>query len=484
MCNHLASRALLLAGLLSGCAVGPDYQHPRLAAPADFMGQAQVDARPSNRPAELARWWEGFNDPLLVSLIDEAQERNLDIEQALARVRQAKAGLNAATAALLPSGSIAASAGYMRTTENAGVGALAHALNQPRDFESYDGNVVAGWEIDVFGGLRRGHEAAAADYQASQAGAVAARLAVAAQVADIYITIRSLQQRIEIARGQVDTQAKLVEMVSLQYRKGIAAELQLRQAEGVYAQVRATVPVLENGLDVAMNALDVIMGSQPGTHRLSLEPVAQIPVAPSIASAGGPAELLRRRPDLIIAERRLAASNARIAQAISEYYPKFSLSGLLGTATGQGSNFLFSGSATQAQGFLGLRWRLFDFGRVDAEIKAARGANAEALAAYKLSVLRASEDVENAFSSLVKREAQERILADGEKSLLRARDASNAAYKGGVVSLIEVLDADTRLLATRDARAQAQTESARAAISSFRALGGGWDAPQQLVARN
>jgi outer membrane protein TolC len=250
--------------------------------------------------------------------------------------------------------------------------------------------------------------------------------------------------------------------------------LQLRQAEGALAQVQASVPVLENALDVAENALDVLMGDQPGTSRAQLAADMPIPVAPAVATADGPAGLLRRRPDIIAAERTLVATNAGIGQAMAEYYPKFSLGGLIGTAS-TASGGLFSGGATQATGFVGLRWRLFDFGRVDAEIKAAQGRNAEALAAYRLTVLRASEDVENAFSALVKREAQERILAGGEGSLLRARDASFVAYKGGVVSLIEVLDADNRLLAARDARAQARTEAARAAIASFRALGGGWN---------
>jgi outer membrane protein TolC len=187
---------------------------------------------------------------------------------------------------------------------------------------------------------------------------------------------------------------------------------------------------------------------------------------------------MRRRPDLIVAERRLAAANARIGVAISEYYPKFSLAGLLGSATAIGSGNLFTEPASQAQGVLGLRWRLFDFGRVDAQIAAARGQEAEALAAYRQAVLRAAEDVENAFSALVKRDTQVGILKKGEVSLTRARDNSLAAYKGGSVSLIEVLDADSNLLQVRDGKAQAQTEAARAVIASFRALGGGWDAPQ------
>jgi outer membrane protein TolC len=200
-----------------------------------------------------------------------------------------------------------------------------------------------------------------------------------------------------------------------------------------------------------------------------------VPVAPGLAETGTPAEMIRRRPDLIVAERRLAAANARIGVAISEYYPKLSFGALLGSATAISSGNLFTSSARQTQGILGLRWRLFDFGRVDAQIAAARGQEAEALAAYRLAVLRATEDVENAFSALVNREVQVGILTQGESALARARENSQVAYEGGVLSLIEVLDADGNLLQMRDAKAQAQTEAARAAIASFKALGGGWD---------
>ncbi|MET0362722.1 MAG: efflux transporter outer membrane subunit, partial [Sphingobium sp.] len=349
--------------------------------------------------------------------------------------------------------------------------------------ELYDANLSASWEIDLFGGLRRGHEAARAEYQASQAGVAAARIAVTAQVADTYVVIRALQTRLSVAEKQRQTQQRLVDIVRLQYAKGIVAELQLRQAEGALAQVEASLPVLQTALDSAMNALDVLLGVQPGTNRsvLNAAPSA-IPAAPAIVDAGSPADLLRRRPDLIIAERKLVASNARIGAALSEYFPKFSLSGLIGSATMVSGN-LFSGSANQAQGVLGLRWRLFDFGRVDAEIAAAKGANVEALAAYRLAVLRASEDVENSFSALVQREAQAAMLARGETALVRAQAASLAAYRGGVVSLVEVLDADRRLLETRDAGALARSEAARAAIASYRSVGGGWQAPVALIAQ-
>jgi len=357
------------------------------------------------------------------------------------------------------------------------LGQLLSAARADRNGSYYEANLNASWEIDVFGGLRRGREAAGAEYEASEAGAIATRLAVAAQTADVYVTIRGLQTRIAIARQQAETRRELLSTVTLQFEKGIAAELQMRQAEGSLAQVEAQIPVLESGLDVAMNALDVLLGVQPGTYRAELSVAALIPASPGFAEIGTPAEIIRRRPDLIVAERRVAAASARIGVAISEYYPKFSLGGLLGSATAIASGNLFTGGASQALGILGLRWRLFDFGRIDAEIAAARGREAEALAAYRLAVLRATEDVENAFSALVKREAQVGILTRGESSFARARENSAAAYKGGVVSLIEVLDADSNLLQARDAKAQAQMEAVRAAVASFRALGGGWDAP-------
>jgi outer membrane protein TolC len=196
-----------------------------------------------------------------------------------------------------------------------------------------------------------------------------------------------------------------------------------------------------------------------------------------MATTGTPADLLRRRPDLIVAERRLAASNARIGEAVAEYYPKFSLSALLGSATAVSGGNLFSGGASQSAGVLGLRWRLFDFARINAQIEQAKGQEAEALAAYRQSVLRATEEVENALSALVNREAQATTLAQGETSLTQARQSTFVAYRKGTASLIDVLNADETLLRTSDTRAQARTESARAAVAAFRALGGGWQPP-------
>jgi NodT family efflux transporter outer membrane factor (OMF) lipoprotein len=470
--------ALCGSFLLAGCAVGPRYVPPVSTQPAAFQGGPAVEARAVVAPpTDLVSWWRAFDDPLLTSLVERGLAQNLDLQQASARVVQARAALKGANAALMPSGQVSGQAGETYQSLETPIGRIGSAFPQfDRSTESYELNLGASWEIDLFGGRDATRDAARAEWQASQAGAVAARLSVAAQVADTYVAIRMLQARLDVAHAQLDTQQRLVDLVGLQYRKGVAAELQLRQAEGALAQVRATVPALQNELDMAMNALDVLLGVQPGTTRSELAILAPIPHTPAVSTAGGPAELLRRRPDIIAAERTLAASNARIGAAISEYYPKFSLSGLLGTAT-TATGGLFTGNATQASGLLGLRWRLFDFGRVDAEIKAAKGQNAQALAAYRLTVLRASQDVEDAFSTLVQQEARAAALIRGEGSLSRARDSSVAAYKGGIASLIEVLDADRRLLETRDGAIQARAAAARGAIASYRALGGGWSAP-------
>lgn len=467
----------LIPALLSGCAVGPTYVAPAIEAPPAFLGGAALDGAAGDAAhADLVSWWRSFDDPLLARLVERALAQNLDLQQASARVAQARAGLRGANAALLPSGQVSGSAAETYQSLESPQGRIASALpGFEREAQAYDLGVGASWEIDLFGGRDAARDAARADWQASAAAAVAARLSVAARTADTYIAIRGLQARIEVARERQAVQKQLVDLVDLRFRKGVAAEYQLRQAEGALAQVAAAVPELEEQRDKAMNALDILLGLQPGATRDELAAAAPIPSPPAISSAGGPAAMIRRRPDIIAAERTLAASNARIGAAMAEYYPKFSLSGLLGTAT-MGVGGLFGGDSVQASGILGLRWRLFDFGRVDAEIAAAEGRNAEALAAYRLTVLRASEDVENGLSSLVKQRARGDLLTEAEKAQAAARRSSFAGYKGGVADLLDVLDADRRLLEMRDAQIQARASTARAAVASFRALGGGWEA--------
>ncbi|MFS2218393.1 efflux transporter outer membrane subunit [Telluria sp. Tellsp104] len=464
--------AAVVAVAATGCAVGPDYRRPDAPVPDRYLGQPTAAQGPA---AGLDAWWDGFGDPQLARYVAQALAGNLDLAQAAARVAQARAGLHAADAALLPAGAVNASAARAYQSVETPLGRVAGATpGYERWGNAYEVNAAASWEIDVFGSLRRGREAASADYQASTADFVAARLAVAAQTADIYIGIRGLQARLGIAQRQVATRRDLLAKVTLLHDKGVAPAYQVHQTEGELAQAEAAVPALQAALDAASNALDVMLGTPPGTHRDELGASVSIPAVPAIGAMGAPADLLQRRPDLIAAERRVAAGNARIGAAMAEYYPHVSLGALLGSATTLSAGHLFGANANEGAALLGVRWRLFDFGRIDAQIAQAKGREAESLAAYRLAVLHATEDVENAFSALTQRTQQTAVLVRGEDALDRARAASFAAYQRGAASLVDVLRADDTLLRTADARAQAQADVARAAVAAYKALGGGW----------
>lgn len=476
--------ALVLSVGLPGCTVGPDYKQPSVALADRYLGSVASQPRSAALPVRFDTWWEGFADPLLTRYVAQALAHNLDLAQAQAQVAQARAGLTLANAALAPSASVAGQAARAHQSIETPLGQVLDATpGYDRNGESYELNLDARWDLDLFGGLRRDREAALAQYQASAATAVATRLAVAAQTADVYTTLRGLQARLAIAQAQAKTQQDLLAKVALLNGKGLAAEYEVRQTEGELAQVEASIPVLQTGLDAAANALDVMLGSPPGTHRAELASTPTLPHPPRLTDIGTPAELLRRRPDLIAAEHRLMAANAAIGSAISEYYPRFSLGALIGSASTSGGTF-FSAGAQQSSAFLGLRWRLFDFGRIDAEIDRAKGRETQALAYYRQSVLTASEEVENALSASLHRQIQAQRLAQGEASLERARHASFAAYRNGVASLIDVLNADRQLLQTSDARVMAEVETARAAIAVYKALGGGWSPSRRLADAN
>ncbi|MEO4109581.1 TolC family protein [Acinetobacter pittii] len=463
----------IIVSTLTACTVGPNYKRPNISLPEQYLGTPS-NLSNDNIKADIAVWWQSFNDPQLTRYVTLALKQNLDLTQAYTRVTQAQAGLSAAKASLQPIGTVGAQAAKVYQSVETPLGQV---LNSMPDFDrhgsSYDANLSATWELDIFGGLRRDRETALANYHSSNAGASAVRLMVAAQTANIYINIRGLQSRLDIAHQQLQTQQQLLSTINLLYSKGLASEFQVKQAKANVAQVQAVVPVLGMNLDIAMNALDVMLGTVPGTHRAELAEVKPIPVIPQITETGTPHDLLRRRPDLIMAERQLAASNARIGSAIAEYYPKVSLGGLIGSATTASGN-LFSSGANQAAGLLGLRWRLFDFGRINAEISLAKGQEAEKLAAYQLAVLHAAEDVENSLSTLSKRQEQLMALQDGENALKHAQKIALIAYQKGINSRIEVLQADSNALQFSDRKLQARTDSALAAVAVYKSLGGGW----------
>lgn len=473
--NGLAS---LLAGvfLLGGCAsVGPDYTPPNVALPDAFHQQSALAARQVQTPAPaLDRWWQGFADPVLTQIIERALAQNLDLAAALARVEQARAVAQAAGARQMPSADIAAQAARQQQSLHSPLGRLASAApGYARDQSYYETGLGASWELDLFGGLKRGAEAATAEAQAAEADSVGTRISIAAEAADAYFRVRGAQQRLAIAQAQIKADSQLLDLVLLRLRDGLSTAREKAQAEARLAQVKVTVPPLRIELETQLHRLDVLMAAQPGSYAALLLGNAAEQSIPAISAAQGPADLLRRRPDVIAAERRLAASSARIGAATADYYPKVSLSAVLGFASTGGGNLL-SAAAFQPQVASGLRWRLFDFGRVDAEVAHAKGENAQALALYRKALLRATEDVENAIVTLTQLEAQRGDLAVQVAAQAKARQAAQDAYHGGVLSLSEVLEEDRQLLTARDQLALVHAENARAAVATFRALGGGW----------
>ncbi|KWW32715.1 NodT family efflux transporter outer membrane factor (OMF) lipoprotein [Cupriavidus metallidurans] len=473
----VALAAATLAALgVAACAVGPDYRTPDSEMPTQYQHAADVAAiNDAREPVALDTWWAGFQDPVLTKIVERALEQNLDMAASIARVAQARAAANFAGAELLPQGNAYSDVTKLHQSVQSPLGKIGSTFpGYDRNQTLYSVGAAATWEIDIAGGLRRGAEAANAELQAAEANHMGVRILVAAEAADAYFRVRGAQARIAIAQQQVETNQRLLDLVRLRLADGIGAEREQAQAEAQLSQTRVTIPPLQIELETQLNRLDVLMGAQPGTYAAELrDSKHETQAVPQVALAQGPANLLERRPDVIAAERRLAASSARIGVATAEYYPKVSLSALLGFES-LSAGKLFTAQAFQPAAAAGLRWRLFDFGRVNAEVALAKGANAEALASYRKSMLQATEDVENALISLAQLESQNRELAVEIRAHERARNASEDAYKGGVVSLYEVLDEDRQLLAARDQQARVQADNARAAVSAFRALGGGW----------
>jgi NodT family efflux transporter outer membrane factor (OMF) lipoprotein len=412
---------------------------------------------------------------MLSKVVQQALGQNLDLVASLARVQQARAAAAGAGADLLPTFDFNASATAEHQSTRSPIGSLASSSpGYSRTNHEYALGPSASWEIDLFGGLRRQATAAREEAEVAEAEQAGTRVTVVADAADAYLQIRGFQARIAVAADQIDTDRRLLGLVRDRYNAGSATAREVAQADALLKQAITSVPPLRIGLEMQLNRLDVLLGVQPGTYANQLSVPQDIPSVPDIPADNTPTDMLRRRPDIIAAERRLAASNERIGAAISDYYPKISLSGALGLDS-VGTSHMFGASAFQAAGGGALRWRLFDFGKVDAEVEQAKGANAEALVRYRQSVLHAAEDVENSLFALS--QTQERLAGIQAEidALSKARDLSEQAYRAGSITLTDVLDADRDLLTARDELDSSRADAARAAVAVFRAFGGGWE---------
>ena len=461
--------SLALGVTLAACAVGPDYSKPQEQL-SPFHNQPAA----SVAPAPLDAWWTGFSDPMLTEVVQRALSQNLDLAASIARVQQARAAASGAGAALLPTVDLDASATYEKQSTRGAVGSIASTVpGYSRGVHDYSVGPAASWEIDLFGGLRRAADASRAEAEAAEADQAGTRVIVAADAADAYLQIRGYQARLAVAQQQIADDEHLLRLVHDRYEAGAATGREIAQADALLKAARASVPPLSIGLEQQLNRLDVLMGVQPGTYAQELGQVREIPAVPAVPADNQPTEMLRRRPDIIAAERRLSASNERIGAAVSDYYPKFSLSGAVGFES-LSAGHLFTGQAFQPAGGGALRWRLFDFGKVDAEVAQARGGNAEALALYRQSVLKAAEDVEDSLTVLVQTQLRVAEVQDQVDALVKARDLSEQAYRAGSITLTDVLDADSQLLSARDELDSSRANAARAAVGVYRALGGGW----------
>ncbi len=460
-----AAVALALAAALTACAVGPEYAEPGLSPPGSWhapLGEG-LSAGASDS-ASLAAWWAQFDDTTLSTLIGRALAANTDVRAARARLREARALRAQAGADLYPAIGAGATHSGSRGSD---------AMGGSRASRFYQAGFDASWEIDLFGGLRRGREAAQAELEASAAGLRETQVTLAAEVALEYVNVRSLQERLRIARRNLETQADTARLTAWRAAAGLDTALDAEQARANLEQTRARVPVLETSLHEALNRLSVLLAEPPGTLDAEVTAAAPIPVPAVRLAVGIPAEALRQRPDVRAAERRLAAATARIGAAEAARYPSLSLSGTLGlqsrTASGLNANdadaWSFAGS---------LAATLFDAGRLRQQVEIRTAQQEQAFAAWEATVLGALEETENALAAFAGTQRQQAALLAASEAARNAATLARLQYEGGLIDFATLLVAERTQLDTESSLASASADRAGAIIRLYKSLGGGW----------
>jgi multidrug efflux system outer membrane protein len=455
-----------VATLLSACAVGPDYERPETVAPQEF---ARDDSALYTDAEMEADFWRRLEDPMLTRLVDDALAANHDLRIALAGYDRARALLRESGLDRFPTVTAGATAADQRASADQFPG----ATRAERDAENYDAAISATWELDFFGRVRRNVAAQRADAEASAADLAAAQVSVVAELAQTYFQLRGLQQQLDVARSNADNQRGSLELVQARLDAGSGTELDVAQAESQLESTLALIPALESEIAVATHRIAVLTGREPEALIAELEAPAPLPALPAQIPAGAPGDLLRRRPDVFAAERRLAGATARIGVATADLFPRFTLGGLIGTQAIDSGALFERDSETRAVA-LGIDWSFLDIGRVRARIAAADADAAGNLASYEQTVLRALEETENALVrySRLQRERQhlEAAAAAGSEAARLAR----LRFDGGVADFLQVLDAERSQLETEDRLVQSETRSAVALVALYKAMAGGW----------
>lgn len=457
--TFVASLALGLAG----CAIGPGYERPALESPAAHRGDAAASDAASL--ADLA-WWDVFEDVVLRDLVVDAIRANLDLRVASARVEQARAQAGVARSELVPQ------IGYDGAAERARVS----DETTPTPGASRTANVFAGalnlaWEIDVWGRIRRATEAARAELFAQEAFRRGVLLSLVSGVAQAFFELRELDLELEIARRTADAFRETRDLFQRQFEGGVASKLEVQRAEAALAQTEAQIPELERGIVAKENELCVLLGRTPGPipRGATLDAFPEPPAIP----AGLPSALLVRRPDLVQAESRLVATNARIGQAIAEFFPRIGLTAAYGSQSLELRDFASAGASVWSLAAVA-SGPIFQGGNLFYRWRFSKAAFDEARAAYEKTVLVAFAEVSNALVARERLAASRAAQARAVGALHESVRLSLVRYRGGLSNYVEVLDAQLQLFPAENALARIELARRVSLVQLYRALGGGW----------
>jgi multidrug efflux system outer membrane protein len=457
---------MLLALLLTGCAtVGPDYVAPDTTVSKDWHTQLKGGLTAEEMDTQtLAAWWTRLNDPGLSGLIERAVAGNLNLKKARSRVREARARRGIARADLFPTLDATGTFSQSRSSEETGTG-----MTRKLYAASFD----AGWELDIFGGVRRSVEAAEANLQASQEDLRDVLVSLLAEVALNYVEVRTYQARLAVAEANLGAQNETYQLTLWRYQAGLSDELAVQQARYNLENTRSQIPTLRTGLEEAMNRIAVLLGEQPGKVHEEVEKREPIPGTPLKVAVGVPANVLRRRPDVRRAERELAAQTAKIGVATADLYPKFKLSGSIGLEALSLGKLLSAGSRTFSVGPR-ITWPIFDAGAIRQNIEVQSALQEQYLMAYEAAVLSALEEVENALVAYVEEQRRRDDLQEATQAAQKAVELAQNKYQAGLTDFTNVLDAQRSLLSFQDQLAQSNGTVTSNLVRLYKALGGGW----------
>ncbi len=465
---RLRSLPLLLAPIvLQGCAVGPDYRAP---APATLaVPPAYSTASPSGERPDVQRWWTNFNDPQLNAIVDLALKQNLDIAQAVSRLRQAREALVQSRSALFPT--IGTSASYSRQINIRGR-TFGQITNAGIVNENYALSGDVSYTADIFGGVRRSVESARGSYAASGYDLAQVQASIASEVARNYILARAAQAGAAIARDSLAIQDDNLEIAGFRVQAGLVSSLDAEQSRAQRAQTAANVPSLDQSFEQAANRIGVLTGQAPGALKSQLLAASPIPAGPEAVPVGVPADILRQRPDVLSAERNLAAATAQIGVARAALYPQLTLSGSIS------SNALSINALTDiitGRVFGQLAQTIFDAGRSRAVLRQRRAQAEQAFSAYKSTVLTALEDVENALTALATAQARQREFVIAADASNNAAILARSRYRAGLTDITTLNTTESSLLTAQSGLSNAKSDQAQALVRLYLALGGGWD---------